>query len=1178
MKKLFLFILIFCFCKVAKPQFPLSQSLGSPSTQVYSKGGLGVDSAVVFRVNYTDTIEANRGFIDGIPGAVIRAGGSLWIRNQAATAWSEIGSGGGAITALTNGLTLSGSTGKLGGTLTENTLVNGANTYRMDFDGVIRFRAEANNGAGNTGLLYLDTDSVQINGRIAQHFRINAAEKMLITSTGVGIGVTPTAAFHQAGTAKFDLGSDATGDMFYRNSSGFFTRLPIGTSSQFLIGGTIPAWSSTLPTGAVKINPGITKIVDTLTPETRWFTSKYSGLYEQGEQSPYQNSFLVKQLNGGLWPTYRDGISIINANDDTLMTVGGWNSTSTDSAFYSINGGATWTFLWLAPWGADHSIPTFKADDDYWYHIGGDYQGTSAQKLSVWRTRTPLVRASWVQMTNAATVSSRILHDAIGFNNALYWYGGQYTVNYSEGTTDTVWKSIDGGATWAYHATAPNGVFDKNISKTSVIRGGRVYFIAGGRYDAGTPANATYNATVYSTADFTTFRTENSIPGAGVQYPAVFAINGYIGSFGGYNGSANTNALYLMDRDGQWHIAANYDSARTVIPITHAVGVTNFKDRILFISGSDFNYSYSYYKTRYITTDSLVNLNTSIWNERTTIGQSAVGLVSMLSNNLIFDKTTEELYRFSNASNGNYIQLDGTNNEIRFGLGVGPTAYTRVGITTGQVGEFNSAGEFIISTTPAYDVGAYKLQVDGSGTATVFNAGSYQIDESQVLDVAGLVINLGAAGGFSTVTGTGIYQFGAVTGAPSLRRVNSTDLWLADANGTDLTSRFGIGTAPTARLHILEGTATAGFAPLKFNAGVNLGTPEAGAVEWNGTNLFITQTTGPTRKTIAYTTDIPTTLAISSLTAATGTNTINNAAFEQAWSWNSLAGANGLALSANTTAAASDNQVLFSASLSGVNATSTQTTRTANFANTHSGTGSTNIAARFFAGSGDNNYAIIVPSGGGNVGIGTSTPTSLAHINGALQLGTATSTLGQLLMSGNTSGTITIKSQAAAGTYNFNLPTTAGTSGHLLTSGGGGATAMTYTDPAVLVASYVGTGTYTPTLTNTANLDASTSHVFQYSWVTDPTSGVQVVTVSGYVDVDPTTTLTDTQLTISVPIASTFGNVQECGGTGAATLIASESGGIRAVASSGNVMLQWKCVDVTSHSMYLSFTYKVTPP
>jgi hypothetical protein len=58
-------------------------------------------------------------------------------------------------------------------------------------------------------------------------------------------------------------------------------------------------------------------------------------------------------------------------------------------------------------------------------------------------------------------------------------------------------------------------------------------------------------------------------------------------------------------------------------------------------------------------------------------------------------------------------------------------------------------------------------------------------------------------------------------------------------------------------------------------------------------------------------------------------------------------------------------------------------------------------------------------------------------------LGVAGSTLGTLAMSGNTSGTITIQPQSATGTYSFNLPTTAGTSGQPLLSGGG-ATAMTF--------------------------------------------------------------------------------------------------------------------------------------
>lgn len=74
----------------------------------------------------------------------------------------------------------------------------------------------------------------------------------------------------------------------------------------------------------------------------------------------------------------------------------------------------------------------------------------------------------------------------------------------------------------------------------------------------------------------------------------------------------------------------------------------------------------------------------------------------------------------------------------------------------------------------------------------------------------------------------------------------------------DTSGNIGIGTlVPTALFHIQAGVATASGAPLKLTAGINLTSPEAGAIEWDGTNLFATQTTGPTRKTIAYTTDIP---------------------------------------------------------------------------------------------------------------------------------------------------------------------------------------------------------------------------------------------------------------------------------------------------------------------------------
>jgi hypothetical protein len=60
---------------------------------------------------------------------------------------------------------------------------------------------------------------------------------------------------------------------------------------------------------------------------------------------------------------------------------------------------------------------------------------------------------------------------------------------------------------------------------------------------------------------------------------------------------------------------------------------------------------------------------------------------------------------------------------------------------------------------------------------------------------------------------------------------------------------FGTYTA-TAVLHLKAGTATASTAPLKFTSGTNLTTAEAGAMEFNGTNLFFSPST--TRHTVNH--------------------------------------------------------------------------------------------------------------------------------------------------------------------------------------------------------------------------------------------------------------------------------------------------------------------------------------
>ncbi len=73
---------------------------------------------------------------------------------------------------------------------------------------------------------------------------------------------------------------------------------------------------------------------------------------------------------------------------------------------------------------------------------------------------------------------------------------------------------------------------------------------------------------------------------------------------------------------------------------------------------------------------------------------------------------------------------------------------------------------------------------------------------------------------------------------------------LSDAGVLTGLTAIGIGIAPTAYLGLKAGTATAGTAPLKFALGVNLGTPESGAIEYDGTKLYYTDGSA-TRNTIA---------------------------------------------------------------------------------------------------------------------------------------------------------------------------------------------------------------------------------------------------------------------------------------------------------------------------------------
>lgn len=112
-------------------------------------------------------------------------------------------------------------------------------------------------------------------------------------------------------------------------------------------------------------------------------------------------------------------------------------------------------------------------------------------------------------------------------------------------------------------------------------------------------------------------------------------------------------------------------------------------------------------------------------------------------------------------------------------------------------------------------------------------------------------------------------------------------------------------------------------------------------------------------------------------------------------------------------------------------------------------------------------------------------------------------------------------------------------------------------------------GTYTPTLTNTTNVAASTASVCQYMRVGN------VVTVSGNVSIDPTA-LGQIVLGMTLPIASALTAATQCGGTFAGSGVTTINlGSVVGDATNDRATFDGVVADIANRTYGFTFTYRI---
>jgi|GEM_PF-7049532 len=323
-----------------------------------SPGGVCNPSTYGIELDWTGStwaIMANASASGGSPGnltgAVTSVGlatslGSFSSSNLSTALTDETGSGqavfgtaptvtGGNITALSNlSIQSSGSSNTLSLATNEATTANRTLNFVVgDANRNITFGQDfQTNGSHAITLINTNssaaTCSLPLSGSLYSTRNASMNSSQLYSSLSDPTGTGGSAVFNLSPTLStpvINIGSDATGDIYYRNSGGLFTRLPIGSTNNILtVSGGLPSWAA--PSGAT----------GTVTSVSVTTANGVSGTVATATTTP-----AISLTLGAITPTSVNGVTLSGSSTPTLAVTGTTSVSGTNTGDQTASNGLT---------------------------------------------------------------------------------------------------------------------------------------------------------------------------------------------------------------------------------------------------------------------------------------------------------------------------------------------------------------------------------------------------------------------------------------------------------------------------------------------------------------------------------------------------------------------------------------------------------------------------------------------------------------------------------------------------------------------------------------------------------------------------------------------------------------------------------------------------------------------